>query len=270
VTVTDANQRYVAGLSRDDFVVTENGVRQDLTFFASIGIPLALALLVDTSASMGQTLEAAQEAAIGFVRELGPTDVATIIDFDNRVQIAQTFTGEVGALENAIRRTTAGGSTALYNAVYIALKELSKLTPENADAQRTPRRRSIIVLSDGDDTSSLVSFEEVLDLASRSDTVVYTIGLGDPEPPRPRNRPNGQFVLRRLAQQTGGRAFFPHDIKDLATVYGDIRKELASLYSLGYESNSANRDGKWRRVTVQVDRRGVVARTRAGYFAPNR
>ncbi len=268
VTVTDAGQRYVADLSRGDFVVIENGVPQELTFFARTAIPLALALLIDTSASMEHTLAAAQEAAIGFAHQLGPTDIATIVDFDSRVQIAQGFTSDSEALEGAIRRVTAGGSTALYNAVYIALKELSKLTPQ--DDPRTPRRRAIIVLSDGDDTSSLVNFDEVLDLASRSDTVVYTIGLAAPEPARTRNRQDGQFVLRRLAQQTGGRAFFPQDIKDLAAVYGDIRQELASQYSLAYESSSAKRDGQWRRVTVRVTRRGAIVRTRPGYYAPSR
>jgi Ca-activated chloride channel family protein len=268
VTATDANQRYVSDLNRDDFVVLENGITQNLTFFARTGIPLALALLIDTSASMEQTLATAQDAAIGFVRQIGPTDLATIIDFDSRVQTAQGFTSDQGALESAIRRTAAGGSTALYNAVYIALKELGKVMPQ--DDPQTPRRRAIIVLSDGDDTSSLVSFDEVLDLASRSDMAIYTIGLGSREPVGPRNNRDGQFVLRRLAQQTGGRAFFPQDIKDLAGVYSDIRAELASQYSLAYESSSGSRDGQWRRIAVRVNRPSVTVRTRQGYFAPTK
>jgi Ca-activated chloride channel family protein len=266
VTATDGSQRYVPDLAREDFAVIENGVPQELTFFAKAGVPLALALLIDTSASMEQSLATAQEAAVGFVRQIGPTDLATIIDFDSRVQTAQGLTSDQQALEDAIRRTAAGGSTALYNAVYIALKELAKVPQE--DELRMPRRRAIIVLSDGDDTSSLVSFDEVLDLASRSDTVIYTIGLGPSAPVRPRSNQDGQFVLRRLAQQTGGRAFFPQHIKELAGVYGDIREELSSQYALAYESSSAQRDGQWRRVSVRVSRPGVVVRTRPGYFAP--
>lgn len=268
VTVTNPGQRYVANLSRDDFTVTEDGVRQDLTFFANEGVPLALALLIDTSASMEQTLSTAQEAAVGFARQLGSGDLATIIDFDSRVQTAQEFTSDVAALEHAIRRTAAGGSTALYNAVYIALKELNKLIP-NED-HHAPRRRAMIVLSDGDDTSSLLGFEEVLDLASRSDTAIYTIGLGRRELASVPNRNDGAFVLRRLAEQTGGRAFFPQEAKDLAAVYGDIRQELASQYSLAYESNTPRRDGQWRRIAVRVNRPNTTVRTRQGYFAPSR
>lgn len=125
------------------------------------------------------------------------------------------------------------------------------------------------LLSDGDDTSSLVSFDEVLDLASRSDTVIYTIGLGPSTAATPpRTNQDGQFVLRRLAQQTGGRAFFSQHAKELAAVYGDIREELASQYALAYESSSVHRDGQWRRVAVRVSRPGVVIRSRPGYFAP--
>lgn len=268
VTVTDASQRYVSDLTSTDFLVFENGAPQKLAFFARAGIPLALAVLIDTSASMEQAIATAQEAASGFVRQLGPADVATIIDFDSRVQTAQEFTNDIGALEAAIRRTAAGGSTALYNAVYIALRELNKLTP--LDDRENPRRRAVIVLSDGDDTSSLVTFDEVLDLASRSDTIIYAIGLGSQEAPGRRNTQDGQFVLRRLAQQTGGRAFFPRDARDLADVYGDIRDELASQYSLAYESNSSMRDGQWRRIAVRVNRPGVTVRTRQGYFAPSK
>jgi Ca-activated chloride channel family protein len=215
---------------------------------------------------MEPNLVTAQDAAIGFVRHIGPTDLAMIIDFDSGVHTAQTLTSDQHALETAIRRTVAGGSTALYNAVYIALNELGKLP---RDDPQTPRRRAIIVLSDGDDTSSLLGFDEVLDLASRSDTAIYAIGLGPPSSaPTTRNSQDGQFVLRRLAQQTGGRAFFPLHIKELAAVYGDIREELSSQYTLAYESSNARHDGRWRRVAVGVSRPGVVVRTKPGYFAP--
>ena len=139
-------------------------------------MPLALALLIDTSSSMQSALDTAQEAAIGFVRQLAPADVASVISFASGVEIVQEFTSDGVALQNAIRRTRANGSTALYNAVYIALKQLNKTI--RPDDSRNPSRRAIVVLSDGDDTSSLVSFDEIIDLASRADTIIYTIGLG--------------------------------------------------------------------------------------------
>jgi Ca-activated chloride channel homolog len=264
VTVSNPGHQYVGDLGRDDFSVFENGVPQTVTFFGRSAVPLELALLLDSSASMEQTLPIAQEAAMGFARTLRSADLASIIDFDSTVKTAQAFTNNIPALEDAIRGTTAGGSTALYNAVYIALKELTKLIPQ--DDRDKPRRRAVIVLSDGDDTSSLVGFDEVLDLASRSDIVIYTIGLGRREPNRSDGQ-EGEFVLRRLAEQTGGRAFFPKEARELAGVYGEIREELSSQYSLAYESNRGRSGGEWRRILVRVNRPNVIVRTRQGYFA---
>jgi Ca-activated chloride channel family protein len=266
VTVTDGSRHFVTDLGRTDFVVLEDGRRQDLTFFQKTGLPLALALLIDTSASMEDSLPIAQEAAIGFVRELSPADVASVIDFDSRVQVGQDFTGDRSALEQAIRRTAAGGSTSLYNAVYIALKELRKTIAD--EPMGDPRRRAIVVLSDGEDTSSLVGFDEVLDLAARSDTAIYAIGLFGREIPGVRRSQEAPFVLRRLAQQTGGRAFFPTDAKELAGIYSEIKAELSSQYALAYESSNTRRDGQFRRIAVRVERTGVVARARPGYYAP--
>ncbi len=227
VSVTDQGHRYVGDLKRDDFVVTENGVPQELSFFARTGVPLALALLIDTSSSMQSALDTAQEAAIGFVRQLEAADVATVISFDSRVEIVHEFTSDAVALQNAIRRTRANGSTALYNAVYIALKQLNKTI--RLDDSSNPRRRAIVVLSDGDDTSSLVSFDEIIDLASRSDTIIYTIGLGRRDPTQStRKYEDGEYVLRKLAQQTGGRSFFPQHARELAGVYQGIQEELSN------------------------------------------
>jgi Ca-activated chloride channel homolog len=217
---------------------------------------------------MEESLPIAQDAAIGFVRELSSADVASVIDFDSRVEVRQEFTGDRGALERAIRRTAAGGSTSLYNAVYIALKELRKTIGDEPITD--PRRRAIVVLSDGEDTSSLVGFDEVLDLAARSDTAIYTIGLFGRETPGVRRSQEAQFVLRRFAQQTGGRAFFPVDAKELAGIYGEIKAELASQYALAYESSNPRRDGQFRRIAVRIERSGVVARARPGYYAPTK
>jgi VWFA-related protein len=263
VTVTAPGAGYLADLSENDFVVLEDNAPQHLRYFARGQVPLALALLIDTSASMESALGMAQEAAIGFVRQLGEDDLAAVYDFDSRVQVAQEFTNDADALEAAIRRTRAGGSTSLYNALYIGLKQLNKNPLVN---QGVRRRQAIIVLSDGADTSSLVDFKEVLDLASRSDTIVYAIGLADPHRPATDAEREGPFVLRQLAQRTGGRAFFPGDSTALARIYADIRQELVNQYLLAYES-TGRRDGRWRQVTVRVGRPHVAVRTRQGYYA---
>ena len=263
VTVTDGQERFVTDLTQDDFLLYEDGVLQETTYFSRRQLPIALALLMDTSASMDERMTTAQEAAIGFSRRLRPEDLAEIIDFDSRVEILQPFTNSVDALEEAIRLTSAGGSTSLYNALYISLRELKKAPLRVEDV----RREAIIVLSDGEDTSSLVSFEEVLDLAHRSETAIYSIGLKTDE--EGSGFREADFVLRELAQETGGRAFFPGQVEDLAGIYEQISDELSSQYSLGYVSANPLQNGQWRRIVVQMKRENTIARTKQGYFGPS-
>jgi Ca-activated chloride channel homolog len=265
VTVMDPQNRYLTDLSEADFSVFEDGTKQDLLFFNRSSLPIALSLLIDTSASMENRLQIAQEAAIGFARKLRPQDLAQIVDFDSRVEITQDFTNNAADLERAIRATIAGGSTSLHNAIYISLKELAKT---KAKSQDEVRRRAIIVLSDGEDTSSLVTYEEVLDLAKRSETALYTIGLQPKDAPASKGFREAEFVLRQLAQETGGRAFFIQRVEELKDIYGQISDELSSQYTLGYASKNGRRDGAWRRIVVQVARTGAVARTKRGYYAP--
>ncbi len=267
VIVTEAGSRYVTDLSQDDFNVFEDGVKQDVTFFTRTNLPIALALLLDTSASMDTKLPTAQEAAIGFAKRLRPQDLAEVIDFDSRAVVLQEFTNNASSLEQAIKKTSAGGSTSLYNAIYIALKDLKKVVARNAEEIR---RQAIVVLSDGEDTSSLLPFEEVLDLAKRSETAIYCIGLRSNEGPSTTTKgfKEAEFVLRQFAQETGGRAFFPSQLSELAGVYGQISDELSSQYTVGYTSRNTKRDGAWRRVVVRVNRPNAIARTKLGYFGP--
>src|SRR5205814_931770 len=205
---------------------------QDVTFFNKTNLPIALGLLLDTSASMENRLPIAQEAAIGFSKKLRPQDLAEVIDFDSRVLILQTFTNKASELEQAIRRTSAGGSTSMYNAIYIALKDLKKIVATNVDEIR---RQAIVLLSDGEDTSSLLPFEEVLDLAKRSETAIYSIGLRASEGPSTGTKgfKEAEFVLRQLAQETGGRSFFPNQVADLNGVYGPINRPDAPRRRFG-------------------------------------
>jgi Ca-activated chloride channel homolog len=264
VTVMDG-AKYVTDLSQEDFEVFEDGAQQALTFFARGHQPIALAVLLDTSASMDERLPTAQEAAVGFARRLKPEDAMEVIDFDSQVHILQPFTSDTTALEKAIRQTTANGSTALYNAVYISLKELRRVRAASAEEIR---RQAIVVLSDGDDTSSLVEYEEVLDLAKRSETSIYAIGLR-PQSIGRRDFKEAEFVLRQLSQETGGRVFFPANVTELAKIYDQISEELASQYTLAYASKNPLRNGAWRRIIVRVKRPGIVARTRQGYYGPS-
>lgn len=263
VTVTDADNRFVTDLDQQNFQIFEDGVLQEITFFSRARLPIALSVLIDTSASMDKRMRTAQEAAIGFSRSLGPDDLAEIIDFDGRVEILQDFTNDLELLGEAIRQTSAGGSTSLYNALYVALKDLSKAPLRPSEV----RRQAIVMLSDGEDTSSLITFDEVLELAKRSETGIYTIGLQEEEDERSGFR-EADFVLRQLAYETGGRAFFPEDVNDLPAIYQQISDEISSQYSVGYISANPLRNGQWRRTVVRVDRERTTARTKQGYYAP--
>jgi Ca-activated chloride channel homolog len=263
VTVSEAGH-YVTNLEEADFEIFEDGVKQQTTFFSKEQQPIALAVLLDTSASMANKLETAQEAAIGFARRMRPRDLMEVIEFDQQVSILQGFTSDVAALERAIRQATVNGSTSLYNAIYISLKDLKKARGANADEMR---REAIVVLSDGDDTSSLVGYEEVLDVAKRSNTAIYAIGLKQNDSGN-RDFKEAEFVLRQLSQETGGRAFFPGTVGELPKIYEQIAQELSSQYAIGYTSKNQARNGAWRRVSVRVLRPNMVGRTRLGYYAP--
>ena len=262
VAVMEAS-RYVTDLDVSDFEVYEDGVRQDVSLFSKVQQPIALSVLLDTSASMESKLETAQEAAIGFVRRMRPGDVMEVVDFDSQVNILQSFTGDLAALERAIKQAIPNGSTALYNAIYVSLKSLQKV---RAKSGSDLRREAVIVLSDGDDTSSLVAYEEVLNVAKRSETVIYAIGLRHSEQSR-RDFKQAEFVLRQLSQETGGRVFYPTAAAELPKIYEQIAQELASQYSIGYTSKNQQRNGAWRRISVRMTRPGLTARTRLGYFA---
>ncbi len=266
ITVTTPDQQFVTDLDERDFQVYEDGVQQQISFFTRSQLPIALSLLLDTSASMDDKMTTAQNAAIGFARRLRAEDLAQVVDFDSRVTILQGFTNDGAALEKAIRGTAAGGSTSMYNAIYIALNEMKKLRAQSAE---DIRRRAIVVLSDGEDTSSLLPFEEVLELAKRAETVVYTIGIRSRDQGGTRGFREAEFVLKQLAHETGGRSFFPTSVEELPTIYTLIASELSSQYTVGYTSKNPRRDGGWRRVVVRTTRPNVITRTKQGYYAPS-
>jgi Ca-activated chloride channel family protein len=265
VSVADAKGRPTSSLEREEFQVFEDGILQDVSVFAREPQPIALSLLLDSSTSMEDRLSIAQEGAIGFARRLGPRDVAQVIDFNSETRIRQTFTNDVPALEAAIRRIRAGGSTALYTALYIAVSELTRVGEELAD---TIRRQAIVVLSDGEDTTSLKTYDDVADLSKRSDVAIYAIGLRQKASDEPRKFSQADFALRTLSQVTGGRVFFVEDVRQLPAIYTQIADELATQFVIGYTPKNAKRDGGWRQVSVRVSRPETVARTRAGYFGP--
>ena len=268
VVVTDGQEKFVTGLSAADFAVFEDGVQQDVSFFAATDVPLDLAILLDTSASMTDKMGTVHEAASGFVGSLRGGDRVTVVDIKDATKILYPLDGDLAAAKAAIELTSAKGGTALYNGLYLTLKELAKQRRTNGEV----RRQAIVVLSDGDDTASLMSFDDVMVLAKESGISIYTITLKSKYQVRQaaqaghRHFSQSEYGMRALSQETGGRAFFPMEITELAGVYGLIAEELSTQYSIGYSSKNPKRDGAFRRVVVRVaERPNVRTRTRAGY-----
>jgi Ca-activated chloride channel family protein len=270
VVVTDAQRKFVTGLRPEQFAVYEDGVQQEVSFFAATAVPLDLAILLDTSASMTDKIASVQRAASGFVSTLRPQDRVMIVDIKDATKILQPLTGDVQSALAAIKSTAPRGGTGLYNGLYMTLKDLVKERRDNGEV----RRQALVLLSDGDDTASLVSYDDVMDVAKQAGIAIYTITLRSQfdlmqaTATGHRYFSQAEFAMKGLAQETGARSFFPTDINELSNVYGLIAEELASQYALGYSSKNPKRDGAYRRVIVRIaEQPGVQTRTRTGYIA---
>jgi Ca-activated chloride channel family protein len=267
VSVTDTNKHFVGGLKSDDFAVYEDGVQQQVRFFESSEVPIDLIVLLDTSSSMGDKMDVVREAASGFLRTLRSGDRGAVLTFNDGVEVAQPLTSDRASLERAVRQTQAKGATALHNAIYVALKAFGRRAAENSDL----RRQAIAVLSDGEDTSSLISFDDVMDLARKSGVGIYTIGLQTKQHTASsghRSYSSSQYSMKTLAKETGAEAFFPTDVTELHGVYSSIAQELSSQYSIAYTPTNPRPDGRFRRIVVRiVSRPELRPKSRTGYTA---
>jgi Ca-activated chloride channel family protein len=243
-----------------------DGIRLELSLFTHENRPISIVLMMDTSASMDEKLPVAQSAAIRFTKTLRAQDLAQVVQFNDRATVLQDFTSDHEALEAAIHKTEASGPTALHNALYVALKDLGKQKKAGE-----LRRRAIVLLSDGEDTASLVTDDQVLELARKTEINIYSISLR-PSRPADRNRQGfsqAAHLLTALAQETGGQVHFPNSLSELDTVYDRIAEELRTQYNLGYVSSNKRRDGKWRRIVVRIpEREEVQIRHKIGYYGP--
>lgn len=269
VVVTDNRQAFVNGLDSGDFSVFEDGVRQEVTYFSAGDAPLDLVMLLDTSASMSASMPVVRQAAKGLLATLHPGDRAMVVDVKSTSRVLYPLGPDVAAAAAAVQITKADGNTGLFNALYTTLKDLDR---ERQSRRDQVRRQAIVVVSDGADTSSLVSFDDVMDLAKESGIAVYTITISSPPVPGPGARSAAsvfdpsRYGMKSLSQETGARAFFPADVRELKAVYGTIATELASQYAIAYVPTNQRADGAFRRVLVSVTARpDARARTRSGY-----
>lgn len=261
VMVVDRQGKPVVGLKADDFEVVENGKKQTLAYFAAgepeEAPPLHLGLLLDTSGSMADDLKDARSAAIKFVNALDRAADFTLVDFDTQVRVARFPAADYPRLVERIRQRKADGWTALYDAVGVYLD----------GAQRQDGQKVLVLYTDGGDTTSTLTFHDMLDLVKASDVTVYSVGYLEHQGS---GRMQQRADLERLAVTTGGVAFFPGTARDLEGIFDKIREEIAARYSLGYVSTNTRADGAWRGVEIRLlhPLKGVKLRTRTGYFAP--
>jgi Ca-activated chloride channel homolog len=262
VTVTDNRRHFVNDLSASNFSVFEDGVPQTVSFFGTTDVPIDVAVVIDSSGSMQLKLASVQRAAAGLVRHLRQGDRASLVEFHETVSVSEPMTADLTRVISRLNTLTPHGRTGLYDALYVTLRGFVDARPTEV------RRKAIVVLTDGADTTSVVSYDDVLELAKRAGIAVYTITFDDTADVGQRKISTSAFEMRHLADQTGALAFFAADAGEVRAIYEGIAAELSSQYAIGYTSLNGSLDGAWRRVVVQVmDRPGVRARSRQGYFA---
>ena len=261
-TVTDKHGRYIKDLKRDDFRVLDD--RKPATrinsFRSETDLPLQVGLLIDASNSIRDRFKFEQEAAIEFLNSIirPRYDQALIIGFDSTPDVTQDFTDNTELLSKGVRALKAGGGTAMYDALYYTCRD--KLMKHE---QTGPVRRAIILLSDGDDNSSHVTREESIEMAQRAEVIVYTISTNITG-----SKTKSDKILERIAEATGGRAFFPFQIREVTDAFASIQDELRSQYALTYRPADFVADGHFRTIEILAQQKAFHVRTRKGYFAP--
>jgi len=270
-TVTDKKDHMILDLKQDDFRLFEDGQPQTIRFFSrETDLPLRIGVLIDTSNSVRERLRFEQEAAIDFLNEaVRPgQDQAFVVGFDVEPQIVQDYTDDLDKLASAIRGLAAGGTTALFDAIYDSCQKKMQVSPPTEPYLR----RVLIIVSDGRDNTSEHSREEALSMAQHSEAIIFAIstnnsGTNTAGARTPSSFSQGDKTLIRLAEQTGGRAFFPFEATDLASSFQEIARELRSQYSLGYISTNQAHDGTFRTILVETTEKGLKVRAKAGYYA---
>ena len=254
-TITDLEGRAVTGLQRNRFSVFEDGVEQKIEFFSAEETPFAAVILLDTSGSMEERVSMARAAAIRFLGGLREGDTSSIYHFNSKVNLVQEFSN-YRDLDDWAFDLQARGMTALNDAIVKAAEELAK---------RPEKRRAIIVLSDGADTSSKRSSDYALKAASNVDAVIYTVDMSAVEGGK--NLQN-IAVLKNFAEKTGGRFVATPGGAQMRQAFEQIVAELGTQYTIAYDPTNIKRDGKWRAIELRVARKDLYIRTRKGYHAP--
>jgi Ca-activated chloride channel family protein len=262
-TVTDKHGHYVKDLTQSEIkVIDDQKPALDVrSFHRETDLPLQVGLLVDASNSIRDRFKFEQQAAIEFLNStIRPKyDQAFVVGFDVTPEVTQDFTDNSDALSVGVRGLRPGGGTAMYDAIYFACRDKLMKAPQSG-----PVRRAIVILSDGDDNQSHVTREEAVEMAQRAEVIIYAIstninGSGS----------HGDKILERIADATGGRAFFPFQLREVSNAFAEIQNELRSQYALAYTPADLAPNGKYHSIEILAqDRKGLRVRSRHGYYAP--
>ena len=264
-TVTDKHGRRITDLKQSDFrILDDNKPPQEIrSFHAETTLPLQVGLLIDASNSVRDRFKFEQQSAVEFLNQtIHPRyDQAFVVGFDVTPEVTQDFTDNTVLLAHGVHELRPGGGTALYDALYYACRDKLMKAPKS-----TTVRRAIILLSDGDDNQSHVTREEAIEMAQRAEAIVYTISTNVSG-----TKGAGDKVLERIADATGGRAFFPFQIRDVANDFAEIQDELRSQYAVAYKPADLKPDGHYRTIEIVAnDRKNLKVRSRRGWYAPTK
>jgi VWFA-related protein len=273
-TVMDRRHKFITDLSESDFQVFEDGQPQRITsFFRQTDLPLRIGMLLDTSNSIRARLHFEKDAAIDFLYNVirRGKDQAFLMTFDNEPEVIQDYTDDLSQLSSVIQQQNAGGGTAMNDAIYVACQKLLHAPP--ATGPYPDVRRVIVLISDGDDNLSDHAQSDAIEEADKVGVAIYSISTNndwislDTPTPQKLLLTAGDKVLREFSDETGGRVFYPYRVDDLAQSFLDIGNELRSQYLIGYPPPYGQPDGQYHTIQVRVDRKGMVVRTRKGYYA---
>ena len=267
VTVVDPSNKPVMDLKQTDFVVTEDKTPQKIEHFSREQVPVSLVFTIDTSGSMRPKLETVVKASVNLVKESRKDDEMAVIEFKDQPELLEEFTGDVNDVIDTLNGLVASRQTAMLDALYLAADYASK--------EGKNRRKAVLLVTDGLEKDSYYKFNEVVDHLRETDVQIYLIGFisdldSDSSLFKKSTKEKAAGLLSKLAEETGGKAFFPKELSEVHAIAEQISTDLRTQYSIGYYPTNSKKDGSFRAVKVQVNagNRKLAARTRNGYTAP--
>lgn len=257
VSVFDKQGRIVHGLPRSAFKVYEESTPQEIKVFRQEDVPVSLGLVVDTSTSMRDKRDRVNRAAVAMVEASNPQDEVFVINFNDEPVVTQDFTSDIRKLESSLRKIGASGETAMRDALMLGLDYLRRRASKD--------KKVLVVVTDGDDNSSILTLPRLIESAQHNDVILYGVGLLGAE--QPESAARARKALEELTSATGGRSWFPTDVAEIGRITPEIAHEIRNQYVIGYTPANTAEDGRFRSLKVEVSEPDMTVRTRSGYYA---